>query len=232
MLTSGTAAAQVAAPIARREPATKRRPHQTGYTLIEIALVLVVIGLFLGGVFVSVKAVMENAKTASLLGQIQDLAGAARDFKSRYGYFPGDLPNAASILTADGGVSAGCSYGVAAPAGNGIVDSETERACALEHLVKARLLSKVELRGGGYVITQPFGGGEVTLGAILATRENAVRVTNLPCRIALQIDSKLDNASTTPLSSGNVLGTDGTNTIATCTAGGPNDPVPVLLVRY
>lgn len=221
----------------KRAPSTRAAARgwvagQAGYTLIEIALVLVIVALFLGGVFVSVTAVMENAKTASLLGQIKDLAGAARDFKSRYGYFPGDLPNAASILTADGGVSAGCSYAAATPVANGIVDSETERACALEHLVKARLLSKVELRGSTYVIAQPFGGGEVTLGVIAATRENAVRVTNLPCRVALQIDGKLDNASATPLSSGTVLGTDGTDLIAACTAGGANDPVPVLLVRY
>jgi prepilin-type N-terminal cleavage/methylation domain-containing protein len=231
VLTSGTSA-QAAAPIARREPARGIRPRQAGYTLIEIALVMVIVALFLGGMFVSVKSVMENAKTANLLGQIQDLASAARDFKSRYGYFPGDLPNAGSVLTADGTVSAGCSYAVAALVGNGIVDTATESRCALEHLVKARLLSKVELQGGAYVIAQPFGGGEVTLGVIAATRENAVTVTNLPCRIALQIDSKLDNASATPLSSGSVLGTDGTNLVTTCTPGGANDPVPVLLVRY
>lgn len=200
-----------------------------GYTLIEIAIVLVVVTLFLGGVFVGGAVVLKNARTATLLGQIKDLAAAARDFKSRYGYFPGDLPNASTFITTDGGVSAGCSYAVSASAGNGIVDTATERTCALEHLVKARMLNKVELSGGNYRIPHPFGEGDVSLG-FTSGNENAVRVTNLPCEIALRIDDKLDNASGTPFASGFV--TSDSVTVTTCAPGGVNDPLAVLLVRY
>lgn len=204
----------------------------SGYTLIEVAIVLIVATLLLGGVFAGGAAVLENARTATLLGQIKDLAAASRDFKSRYGYYPGDLPNAASLIATDGGVSAGCSYAAAAPAANGIVDSETERACALEHLLKARLLSKMELNGGRYRITHPFASGEVSLWHT-ASNENAVRITNLPCRIALRVDDKLDNASNMPLLLGFVVGLDSTGAaIRTCTSGGAFDPVPALLVRY
>lgn len=205
---------------------------QRGYTLIELAIVLVVVGLFLGGVFVGGSAVLENARTAALLGQIKDLAGASRDFKSRYGYYPGDLPNAATLITTDGGVSASCSYGAFGNVGDGIVNSTQETACALEHLVKARMLSKVESSAGSYRIPHPFGGGEVSFWHTPGN-ENAVRVTNVPCRIALRVDEKLDNASSVPLLSGMVVGFDaGGVAVRSCTSGGVHDPIPVLLVSY
>jgi len=204
-----------------------------GFTLVELAIALTVIALLLGGVVVGGGALLESARTSALIGQIKDLSAAAREFKGRYGYFPGDLPNAATFITMDGGVSAGCSYPISATVGNGIVDTATETSCALEHLAKARMLSKVELAGGIYSISHPFGGGQVALSVIAATNENAVRVTNLPCNIALQIDGKLDNASATPLSIGFVTGWDSSNaSIATCAPGGANDPVPALLIRY
>jgi prepilin-type N-terminal cleavage/methylation domain-containing protein len=202
---------------------------QNGFTLIEVAIVLVVMTLLLGGVIVGGTAVMENARMASLLGQIKDLAAASRDFKSRYGYYPGDLPNAATLVTTNGGVSSDCSYAVSAmpKVGNGIVDSSAEKKCALEHLVKAGMLSKVELKGSVYRIQHPFGGGEVSLW-YTASNENAISVTNLPCKFALQIDGKLDSASNTPLASGNVIGL----AISGCVSGVENDPVGTLLVRY
>ena len=203
--------------------------NQKGFTLIEIAIVLIIVTLILGGIMVGGSAVLENARTASLLGQIKDLAAASRDFKSRYGYYPGDLPNAATLITTDGGVSTGCSYAVSATVGNGIVNSTTESSCAFEHLVKARMLTKVELSGSNYRIPHPFGGGEVSLW-YTATNENAVRVTNLPCKIALRIDEKLDNASNTPLALGFV--TSGSGFITGCVPGGLNDPVATLLIRY
>jgi len=204
---------------------------QKGFTLIEVAIVLVVMTLILGGVIVGGSAVMENARTASLLGQIKDLAAASRDFKSRYGYYPGDLPNAATLITTDGGISSDCSYPVSSSSsssvGNGIVNSTTESRCAIEHLVKSRMLSKVELSGSNYRILHPFGGGEVSLW-YTASNENAVRITNLPCKIALRIDDKLDNASTTPLASGFVTSDNGSG----CVPGGANDPLGILLIRY
>ena len=206
---------------------------ERGFTLVEIAIALTVISLILGGIIVGASSVIENAKTNSLLEQIKDLAAASRDFKSRYGYYPGDLPNAGTLITTDGGVSAGCSYPAVissiSSAGNGIVNTSTESRCALEHLVKARMIGKVEMSGSNYVINHPLGGGEVSLW-FTSANENAIRVTNLPCEIALRIDSKFDNASSTPLASGFVASNNAG--ITGCTPGGVNDPVAVLLISY
>lgn len=207
-------------------------PKANGFTLVELTIALVIIGLFIGGIVIGGSSVMDSAKTSTLLTQIKDLAAASREFKARYGYYPGDLPNAATLIMMDGGISAGCSYAVSATAGNGLVDTATESTCALEHLVKARMLGKVEMNGGSYIIPHPFGGGNVSLSAS-AANENAVMVTGGPCRIALQIDSKLDNGAATPLGLGFVTGLDSSSAvIATCVPGGANDPVAVLLIRY
>lgn len=204
-----------------------------GFTLVELAIALIVIALLIGGVVIGGASMIESARLSNLLSQIKDLVAAARDFKARYGYLPGDLPNAAALITSDGGVSAGCSYPIDTNVGNGIVDTATESACAPEHLVKAQLLSKTELIGGNYVIAHPFGGGSITLSTIAATNENAVRITALPCKAALWIDGKFDNAAASPLALGFVTGWDASNTIInTCTPGGANDPVAGLLIRY
>lgn len=209
-----------------------------GFTLVELAISLTIIGLIIGGLVLGGSAVLESARTSTLLGQIKDLAAASRDFKNRYGYFPGDMPKAKTFVTA--GIIDSCNYDPDSPGGihgNGIVNS-AEEACALEHLVKARMLSKVEMEGSNYVIRHPFGGGTVSLGATTAN-ENAVLVSNLPCNIALRIDGKLDNASDKPLAkdpaspTNFVTGLDSSGTsIDTCTPGGTNDPVATLLILY
>lgn len=209
------------------------RANALGFTIVEIAIVLVVISLLFAGLFVGGQALIDSTKVSVLLSQIKDLGAVAREFKGRYGYFPGDLPNAANLITSDGGVSAGCSYAIAGNVGDGLVNTTTESKCAMEHLVKARMLNKAELSGGAYAISSPVGGGAVNLWHMPASNENAVRVDQVPCVFALEIDRKMDNASAAPLSNGFVLGQDSAGLlINTCTVGGANDPVAALLVKY
>lgn len=204
-----------------------------GFTLVELAIGLTIIGLILGGLLIGGSSVLENARVNDLLSQIKDLGTASRDFKTRYGYLPGDLPIAATIITTDGGISAACTYNASVTVGNGVVDTATESACAIEHLVKARLISKTVLNGSNYEIPHPFGGGVVSISEITATHESAIQITNLPCHIALRIDSKLDSEVANPLGSGIVTGWDSTGTaINTCTPNGLNDPVANLRVRF
>lgn len=208
--------------------------HQRGFTLIEIAIVLTVISLVLGGVLIGGNALIERSRVASLLSKIKDLGVAARDFKARYGYFPGDFPNAGTYIIANGGISPGCNYAAGAGVGNGLVDAEMESSCALEHLVQAGLLSKVERdQAGNYILNSGFGVGQISLWFDGTTNENMIRITSLPCSIALELDRKLDNDSPTPLSAaGIVRGMDTSgNIVQTCVVDGANDPV-VLLVKY
>lgn len=70
-----------------------RHLKSRGFTLIELSIVLVVIGLIVGGVLVGrdlIRAAAERAQIA----QIETIQTAANNFKAKYEYLPGDLPNA------------------------------------------------------------------------------------------------------------------------------------------
>lgn len=218
------------------------RSQAQGFTLIEIAMVLAIITVIAGAVLVAKDSIFGRAGVASLLTNIRDLAAASRDFKARYGYFPGDLPNAGTYITANGGISTGCTYAIGGSVGNGIVDTPTESDCALEHLVKAGMLSRVDYNAtlGKYVITSNVGTGvTLSLWYDSGSNVNTVRVSNLPCDIALEIDRKLDSATTTspptPFSQGSVIAQNSSNTpIANCQPPPVilSDPVPTLLIKY
>lgn len=207
-----------------------------GFTLIEIAIALTVISLVLGGVLIAGNAMIERSRFAALLSKIKDLGVTARDFKARYGYFPGDLPKAGNLINS---LSDGCKNNAAgsgtAPfiVGDGMVDSDGESTCALEHLVRAGLLSKVERdTAGKYILSSGFGTGQISLWFDRTTNENMIRITSLPCSIALELDRKLDNDFPDPLLTGIVRSSDTSgNIVKTCVVGGANDPVD-LLVKY
>jgi prepilin-type N-terminal cleavage/methylation domain-containing protein len=208
----------------------KRRPQ--GFTLIEIAIVLMIAAILLGGIALAGNAMIERAHVTSLLGRIKDLAAASRDFKARYGYLPGDLPNAQNYIST---VTSACNYVAGSGVGDGKVDpAATEGSCVLEHLVKAGLLTGVQVdTSSKYFLSSNFGAGVVTLGYVPTTNENAVVVTALPCSIALELAGRLDNDSATPLNNTRVKGLDSSNAvIGTCTLHGTNDPVAAFLVRY
>ena len=224
-----------------------------GFTLAEIAIVLIIISALLTGVLLTGSSVLDRVRVASLLSAIKDLAVAAQTFKTRYGYYPGDLPNAATYITSNGGVSGPCSYAPGAPIGNGIVDTATESDCGLEHLVKAGLLTKLDYDNvnSKYMITSSISPTvRVVLGFNSATNENIIKISNLPCSIALEIDGKFDSTTTanTPFIQGLVVAHGSVSTtvggvttvnpdapIPNCTAGGGAvgyDPVPTLLIKY
>ncbi len=62
-----------------------------GFTLIELSIVLVVIGLLVGGVLVG-RDLIKSATIRSQIKQIEELETAVGAFKVKYGYLPGDMP--------------------------------------------------------------------------------------------------------------------------------------------
>lgn len=210
-----------------------------GFTLIEIAIVLAIIALITAAALVTGDSLFGRSGMASLLASIKDLAAASREFKVRYSYFPGDLPNAATYVTGNGGVSGGCHYATSGTVGNGIVDTAIESDCALEHLVKAGMLRGIDYdsASGRYAvaINNWSTGTRVSLWFDPDSNVNAVRVSNLPCDVALEVERKLDSATSgnTPFTEGSVRARNAANaSIQTCSPGTTNDPVAALLIRY
>ncbi len=205
-----------------------------GFTLVELAIALVVIALLIGGITVGGGALIKQSRTSALLVIIKDLATASREFKVRYGYFPGDLPNASTQITAVPAISAACDKTPGGTLGDGLVDGadDTEAKCALEHLFKAGMVTKLEFdtSAGSYTLSSAFG-GQVSLWYDPTTNTNAVRITTLPCETAMAIDSKFDSgtADSKPFKAGagSVIALD--PSIESCVPGGT---VPDLLIRY
>jgi prepilin-type N-terminal cleavage/methylation domain-containing protein len=69
-----------------------------GFTLVEMSIVLVIIGLILGMVFKG-KELIDGAKVKSLAAQYNKFLAATNTFYERYGYYPGDGCTSATPAT-------------------------------------------------------------------------------------------------------------------------------------
>ncbi|OYT92835.1 MAG: prepilin-type cleavage/methylation domain-containing protein [Burkholderiales bacterium PBB3] len=65
------------------------KSRQAGFTLVEIAIVLVIIGLLLGGVLKG-QEMIENAKIKNLANDMKGVAAAYYAYQDRYKAVPGD----------------------------------------------------------------------------------------------------------------------------------------------
>ena len=64
--------------------------HEQGFTLIELSIVLVIIGLIIGGVLVG-QDMIKAAQTRAQIAQIERYNSGANSFKAKYNGIPGDL---------------------------------------------------------------------------------------------------------------------------------------------
>lgn len=67
----------------------KMKKDQAGFTLVEIAIVMVIIGLLIGGVLKG-QAMIQNAKVKRVVKQGDELRAAIMTFYDKYGVYPGD----------------------------------------------------------------------------------------------------------------------------------------------
>jgi prepilin-type N-terminal cleavage/methylation domain-containing protein len=77
-----------------------RSPRDAGFSLVELAIVLLVIGLIIGGVLKG-QELLESARLKSLLTQVNEYRVASSIFQERYGALPGDYSKAREHIRAD-----------------------------------------------------------------------------------------------------------------------------------
>ena len=69
--------------------------RQSGFTLVEIAIVLVIIGLLIGGVLKG-REMITNAKIKRIENDFAGVSAAIFAYQDRYGVLPGDDPSAST----------------------------------------------------------------------------------------------------------------------------------------
>ena len=122
---------------------------QSGFTLVEIAIVLVVIGLLLGGILKG-QQLINSARVRNLADQNSGIQAAYYGFIDRFRNLPGDMLSPAACTTIGQAVDAfaQCATPAAAPGGivgtnggNGRIDTVAEAGSVWPHLSAAGFLN-------------------------------------------------------------------------------------------
>ncbi|MDQ7073963.1 MAG: prepilin-type N-terminal cleavage/methylation domain-containing protein [Gammaproteobacteria bacterium] len=100
-----------------------------GFTLIEIAIVLVIIGLILGGVLKG-QELINSARVRSMTDQVNGITAAWFAFQDRYRALPGDYSQASTQINA----------ALTNGDGNGQIDQSSERGQVWAQLQAANML--------------------------------------------------------------------------------------------
>jgi type II secretory pathway pseudopilin PulG len=107
-------------------------PSHYGFTLTELIILLVIVGLFLGMTFLRGAAQKDSAVANDVVMMQKDLTEAIREFKRQFHYLPGDLPNAANKIEKLPDL---CRIPmITNNIGNGLIDTANEIQCVPEEL--------------------------------------------------------------------------------------------------
>ena len=156
--------------------------NQKGFTLVEIAIVLVIIGLLLGGVLKG-QELIKNAKIKNINNDAQGIIAAMFSYQDRYGVLPGDDDSSTIAAATDGDTTNNN--------GNGqLEDNESDEFFI--HLREAGLL-KGE---GGTLPSHAFGGDiELDENAYTNAQGNNLCFVDLPGDVADIVDRQNDDGN-------------------------------------
>jgi prepilin-type N-terminal cleavage/methylation domain-containing protein len=181
---------------------------QGGFTLVEIAIVLVIIGLLLGGILKG-QEMITQAKIKNVIADMSGVSAAMYGYQDRYRALPGDDKLASR-------------WGLTPPgtAGDGVVEGAYIGAATLETMLFWDHLRRAGFVSGGSGATNPFNAvngkmgvqtsdgtapGSVTFKAGVLSDGAVAPATptvftslllcsaNLPDKIAISIDAQMDD---------------------------------------
>jgi prepilin-type N-terminal cleavage/methylation domain-containing protein len=177
---------------------------ESGFTLVEIAIVLVIIGLLLGGILKG-QEMITQAKIKNIINDFNGVTAAVNSYQDRYRAMPGDDLTATTRWGA----------GVVSGNGDGIIGvAPGPTSCTYNNVLKAVPVAGQEcnifwwhLRLAGFVpgaVTGVAAGLQppnATNGIIgvqqggLGFTSNIVCSSNLPDKIAVAVDTQMDDGT-------------------------------------
>jgi prepilin-type N-terminal cleavage/methylation domain-containing protein len=184
---------------------------QSGFTLVEIAIVLVIIGLLLGGILKG-QEMITQAKIKNVINDFNGVTAAVNSYQDRYRALPGDDATADVRWSTQGAIKGNGDGAIAGKYNNVLAAAPTT--------TQESNLFWWHLRLGGFVpgavtvglaaglqppnATNGIIGVQSVSGANLGFSSNIVCSSNLPDKIAIAVDTQMDDG--TP-AAGEVRGT-------------------------
>jgi len=177
------------------------RRNQSGFTLIEIAIVLVIIGLLIGGILQGTELI-DNSRIKKAASDFQGISTAYVSYQDRYQRLPGDDGNLATVQARGGDwarvTRAGNNNGALAINLNATWNGGGEHAAFWQHLRAAGYISGDPSLIG--VASQPrnaFGG---LMGMTTATSHNGLAgvkmcMSQVPGKAAAAMDLQVDDGA-------------------------------------
>jgi prepilin-type N-terminal cleavage/methylation domain-containing protein len=188
------------------------KSQQSGFTLVEIAIVLVIIGLLLGGVLKG-QELINSAKVKAMATDFRNIQTALYGYQDRFKALPGDHPSASTAIS-------GATNAAATALGNGQITgnwnstSNTDESCLVwQHLRLANFQAGptvVDCGNGPPLpeyVPKNADGGRIGLSSAISGTGGNLQITGMTgsfqiCsagilgKFAKQLDTQLDDGNT------------------------------------
>ena len=174
------------------------RSNAKGFTLVEIAIVLVIIGLLLGGILKG-QEMITQAKIKNAVADFSGISAAYYGYQDRYRAIPGDDPNAATRWTTPTVATSGDGNGIVTGTYNngGAGCTAAVEACSWwDHLRRSGFVAgngsvqPTNAFAGQLGVQTGNGAGATSLGGFSGL---IICSANIPDKVAIAMDTQLDD---------------------------------------